>query len=93
MRNNIINDDAVQDRLSENYLMRNFITQNILDMKYLKFMVLLASYRRRLCIQQEGKSFNNFAGALTKQGRERSLIKFQKLIWKSFGDYVGSILY
>ena len=38
MRN--INDNAVQGRLSENYLTRKIITWNILDTKYPQFMVL-----------------------------------------------------
>ena len=39
----IINTNVVQDRLSENYLTRKFITRNIFDMKYSQFMVLLFS--------------------------------------------------
>ena len=35
-----INGSAVQDRLSKNYLMQNFIAQNILDKKYLQFTAL-----------------------------------------------------
>ena len=38
MRN--INDNAVQGRLSENYLTREIITWNILDTKYSRFTVL-----------------------------------------------------
>ena len=38
MRN--INDNAVQGRSSENYLMRNIIAGNILDTKYSRFTVL-----------------------------------------------------
>ena len=38
MRN--INDNAVQDRLSENYLTQKIIAWNILDMKYSQFKVL-----------------------------------------------------
>ena len=38
MRN--INENAVQGRLSENYLTRKIIAQNILDTKYSRFTVL-----------------------------------------------------
>ena len=38
MRN--INGNVVQGHLSENYLTRKFITQNILDMKYSWFTVV-----------------------------------------------------
>ena len=37
MRN--INDNVVQGRLSENYLTWKFIAWNILDMKYLRFII------------------------------------------------------
>ena len=42
MRN--INDNAVQGRLSENYLTRNIIAWNILDTKYSRFTVLAKIY-------------------------------------------------
>ena len=35
----IINDNAVRGRLSENYLTRKFIARNICDAKYLRFTV------------------------------------------------------
>ena len=42
MRN--INDNAVQGRLSENYLTRKFIAWNILDTKYSRFTVCVIVY-------------------------------------------------
>ena len=39
----IINNKAIRGRLSENYLTRKFITQNICDTKYLQFTVSLCS--------------------------------------------------
>ena len=36
----ILNDNAVRGRLSENYLIRKFIAQNICDAKYSRFTVL-----------------------------------------------------
>ena len=41
-----INDNAVQDRLSEIYLTRKIIARNILDMKYSRFTVYKASRAR-----------------------------------------------
>ena len=38
-RTKIMRDNAVQGALSENYLTRKFIAQNICDMKYSRFMV------------------------------------------------------
>ena len=39
MRNRNINDNAVQDCLSENYLTQNFIAKNISDTKYLQIFL------------------------------------------------------
>ncbi len=41
----IINVNAVWGRLSENYFTRKFIAQNIFDMKYSQFTVLLKGKR------------------------------------------------
>ena len=38
------NNNAVQGRLSENYLTQKIIARNILDMKYSRFMVVIWSY-------------------------------------------------
>ena len=47
-----INGNAVQGRLSENYLMRKIIARNILDMKYSQFTVIIMIHCALILIEQ-----------------------------------------
>ena len=49
-----IDDNALHGCLSENYLTRNIIEQNILDTKYLKFMVHVSFNCYCLCNVGDG---------------------------------------
>ena len=61
----MINDSAVQGRLSENYLTRQFITRNICDAKYSRFTVCLLI---RVCVHEGngGETLNFFTGFFSR---------------------------
>ena len=50
----IINNNAVRGRLSRNYLTRKFITRNICDTKYSRFMVIGTT----ACSHNKNKNLN-----------------------------------
>ena len=70
MRMRNINDNAVQDRLSENYLTRKIIARNILDTKYSRFTVHVYIARSRL-----DRSFELHANAFREDDVDNMRVK------------------